>query len=275
MGKIIYVWIATLILFFSCDNSPTDSDPSSKLLRTPLKFSDVINVIWHLEEFKIAGQQGDAEDFEKFSFIIGDSTFVGFDGCNWYGGRYEIENNKISFFDIGSTEIACNLTVFSVNKLHGSFNLEITTKRLILSNPDSVLIFSSNTTNDVKGSLLIGKIWQVSDSNAPEFNLLKSLDLLPAFEFYEDRKFRAEWYCSNDNIFGCNDRNGFFGLGDNNIILFWEWGGSYAHPTGLENMEDNVFIKRIFNSTSYTINNNVLRLSDEIADLFFILSLEK
>jgi heat shock protein HslJ len=274
MVKNIYVWIAALILFFSCNNSPTDSDSLSKTLDTPLKFSDAINVIWHLEEFKIADQQGDAEEFERFTFIIGDSTFVGFDGCNWYGGRYEIEDNKISLFDIGSTEIACNLTVFQCNQLQDTFDLEITTKRLVLSKSDRVLTFSSNATNDVKGSPLIGKIWQVSDSNAPEFRLLKSLDLLPVLEFYENREFRIEWYCSDDNIFGCNERNGFFGLGDNHIILFWEWGGSYAHPAGLENMEDNRFIKRIFKSTFYEINNNVLRLSDERADLFFELSME-
>jgi len=274
MVKICYVWIAALIVLFSCDNSPTDSDSLSKTLGTPLKFSDAINVIWHLEEFKIANQQGDAADFELFTFIIGDSTFLGFDGCNWYGGKYELADNKISFFDIASTEIACNLTVFPCNQLQDTFNLEITTKRLALSKPDKVLTFSSNTTNDVKGSPLIGKTWQVSDSNAPEFNLIKSLDLLPAFQFYENRKFRVEWYCSNDNIFGCNERNGFFGLGDNHVILFWEWGGSYSCPTGLENLEDDVFIKRIFNSTSYAINNNVLRLSDEKASLFFELSMQ-
>ena len=268
MTKIYLSGIIVLSVVSSCVKFSTDIETEG----ISLIFSDAINVVWHFDGLNTNGSWKDAGDFESFTFIIGDSTFRGFDGCNWFGGSYLLSDNQISFHDIVSTEIYCALSVFSTTSLQGTFKLEITSKQLVLRKSGMVLQFTSNTTNGVKGTPLIGKTWQVTASNSTEFLKLKAQDLLPRFEFDQNRKFRVEWYCSKNNIFGCNERFGFYGLGDNNRFLFWAYGGSYSHPHSLDNFEDQLFVEEIFKANFYSISNNVLKLQNNNSGIFYEVS---
>ena len=271
MWRKYLICAALLLVIVACHKSPTNSTYLYKSGGTPLDLPEIINVIWGLEEYEISGNYGIATAFESFTFIISDSTYFGYDGYNWYGGKYVAMDSLITLYYLTTTEIACNLTVFPSNHLLGEFQLEITTEYLSLFNDEKKILFTSKTTNDVKESALVGKTWKVINSNAPEFELLNSQELLPSIEFGQDRTFRIEWYQSATNIFGENVCAGYFGLGDDGAIKFWEGSGNYSHPPVLEGTEDEAFVNSIVNCISYAINSNVLSLFEANSEVYFIL----
>jgi hypothetical protein len=214
-------------------------------------------------------QQGTASDYEPFTYILEERTFVGFDGCNWYGGGYELKDSIVTFYDFSITEMACNLIVFPAIELQGAYQLDITTEHLLLARNDTILTFISHHTNRVEHSPLIGKMWQLTDSNAPEFGRLDSLNLLPVIEFDDQRIFSTIWYFSGTNSQACNEKYGFYGLGNDQHILFWQKGSKYAAPPGTQNMEDARFIDRILQCRTCTITGAILKLINENDGLFF------
>ncbi|MGM8363498.1 META domain-containing protein [Flavobacterium sp. ARAG 55.4] len=89
------------ILFFSCNSTKKVKDD---------KTNAVTEKYWKLIE--IRGQKVTADNFAKEPYLILKSTdnrVNGNGGCNSFSGEYELqkESNRIAFFKIASTRMAC------------------------------------------------------------------------------------------------------------------------------------------------------------------------
>ena len=259
-----------LVFFIGCDDNSTNPVEQS------LELSDVINIVWTLESFEVVGQEIGLSSFEPFNLIYREDTFFGDDGCNFFGATFEVKNDSIFPQDFATTLILCDVKSFPWEHLTEPYRLQINKNKLKIHTNNSIYTYKSKFVNSVKNSPLIGKEWILTSSNAPEFELIKTHQLLPTLIFDENRGLDISWYCSDNNILGCNRRGGLYGIGDGNTILFYsKLNSSYSRPDDLENLEDLDLVERILKSSSYSVEGNLLTLSNESASTLFEFTVTK
>ena len=247
------IFILLTLFTISCDKIATESND----IDASYEISDIKNIVWTLESFKIGDQKVDLSSYAPFHLVYDDSLFLGDDGCNKYGGIYETNGDSVFPVDAWITEMACNnVKSFSWEHLAEPYGYQIQflNGELMLYRDDSIYLYRSNFLEDVD-SLLVNKSWD-----------LTSNELIILF-FDETRAFEAKYYCNDCDAIGYGTIGGIYGIGDSNTILFYEtnYGGS-----GVEWYN---YLKRILSSSSYSIEDSLLILFNESDNTVFEFSL--
>ena len=243
------VCILPILFTISCDKIITESGN----VDVSYEISDIKNIVWTLESFKIGGQTIDLSSYAPFHLVYDDSLFLGDDGCNRYGGIYYTNGDTVLPVDAWITEIACtNINSFSWQYLTESYRYQIqfTNSELMLYKSDSIYTYRSNFLEDVE-SLLIDKSWSLTSN------------VLVTLVFDETRAFETEYDCNDSDNVGCGRIGGIYGIGDSNTILFYETN------SGGSGVEWNSYLKRILSSSSYGIEDSLLILSNESDNMTF------
>ena len=237
-GILYLLTLSALLFHYSCKKSMNPLGtiyPGDMALEDSINVRDIHNIIWTL----------DKSGYEPFHLIFKEDHFLGDDGCNRFGGRYSAKNDSIFPRDVVQTEMACNVTTYSIQHLTEPFRIQISKNRLDIFAQHNTLTYKSDHANDLVRSPLLGN-WSLTFSTDPEFENIQTQLLTPTLLLQKNRGFKIAWYCNTDNIFGCDEIFGLFGTGDNNKILFYPTGWK-NHSAGLD------FMYRILNSSFYSV----------------------
>jgi heat shock protein HslJ len=256
--------ILLLILFTSCDNNPTE--PQDKPV---LRIADVTNIVWTLEGYEIAGEDIDLSSYELFHLIYDPEAYVGDDGCNKYGGTYEIKGDSVLPKSGWITLLNCDTNNFSFQHLTEPYKVRIDSNELMINRDDAAYTYRSNFMNSIANSPLANKTWELIFSNDPEFELLKLQNNSPKLILNMDRSFKINWFCVDNIFFECNEIIGVFGTGKSESILFYRRGSSIAGDIGLR------FVAKILSSSSYGVHNDILTLFNKSDSTTFEFALER
>lgn len=179
--------------------------------------------------------------------IFNEAGFFGYDGCNWFGGRFTAQNDSIFPADVAQTERGCNNRTFQVDHLARPFRIFITRSELHILAESTLLKFRSGFTESIESSPL-PRDWVLHGSNDPEFGDIQAQQLIPTLSFDQDRGFRISWYCVPENLLECNEISGIFGIGTDGIQFYVSgWKG--------QNL-GNDFMERILNASSYKVETD-------------------
>lgn len=232
----ILVVASTMILTACEDRSINQTDIRLSSVSLEISISDINNIIWTMN----------GSGYEPFKLIFNEARFFGYDGCNWFGGRFTAENDSIFPTDVGQTERGCNTKTFPVFHLAYPFRMAIGQNELnIFAKNNTILILRSNYTESIEGSLLLGN-WILTASNDPELDEIQAQQLIPTLILAQNRAFRLTWYCVPENILGCDEFSGIFGISAGKGIQFYNtaWHGQSPGST---------FMERILNTSNYIV----------------------
>ena len=237
------ICILFIMFTISCEKNIT------KLINTDdsYKIADIKNFVWTLESYEINGQLIDLSSYEPFHLVYDDSLFFGDDGCNQYGGIYETNGNSVIPADFWITEIACtNINTFTWLHLTKPYRYDILfeNSEMMLYQSNSRYTYRSNFLENAD-SLLIDKTWS-----------LKSNELVK-LAFDKTRVFEAKYDCDNMNNSGCGIVGGIYGIGAAHTILFYETNSSGS------GIKWHAYLKKLLSSSSYSIKDSLLILSNE------------
>lgn len=224
-----------IALLSGCINNSTNP---IELQPSDFEISDIKNIIWTL----------DKSGYEPFRLIFNEDQFLGYDGCNWFGSRFEARNDSIFPEGVVQTLRLCDVKSYSVQHLTEPYRLSIAKNELYILAGNTIHTYKSDIIDSVVNSPLLNT-WQLSASTDPEFAELQQQQLLPILSFNEERRFKIAWYCTPENIFGCDEIFGIFGIGANSKIFFYRTGWQ-NHAQGLD------FMERILSASSYRIETN-------------------
>lgn len=248
-------WLIALmvILLVTCNQF---TEPEEEI---SVKISDVRNMVWTLEGFEIGGQSQDPSSYEPFHLVYGDSLFHGDDGCNNYGGVYEVQKDRVFPGDWWMTEMACpSIQTFSVDHLIEPYRygIQIDENELVISSGDSIYTYRSDHLKDVD-SLLLDREWVLNSASAPGLDELVGRGLQITLEFDSERGFEAEWVCGTSKYYyGCGEIRGLYGIGNSHSILFYETG------SGGRGVQWREYLNRILSSSFYQVSDTLLVLED-------------
>jgi hypothetical protein len=230
-------------LWGGCDNNSTNpGDAQFKGVRTSgARISDHRNIIWTLDQ----------SGYERLYLIFDEEQFFGYEGCNWFGGWYEARGDSIIPRDVAQTERGCDVRTFPVQYLMFPFLVTIDEDELLLSTRNGAFTLTSDLTESIENSPLIEE-WQLTASTDPQFADLKARQLLPSLTLAENREFKISWYCSSDNLMGCDEIYGIFGIGTDDKIFFYKTGWK-NHSAGLD------FVGRILDSSAFSVETKSTR----------------
>jgi hypothetical protein len=228
---------AFILLNCGCDDSSMNpSDIQLDILK-------IKNIIWIL----------DRSGYEPFRLIFNEEQFFGYDGCNWFGAFYETRNDSIfPIRGVAQTERFCDkVKTFPVQHLAVPLLLRISKNELRIFGRDGIFSYKSDATDSIENSPIL-RNWILTASTDPEFAEIQEQQLIPSLSFNENRGFKIAWYCVPNNIFGCDEIFGVFGIGAGNKIFFYK-SGWQNHAPGLD------FAERILNSSSYSVEADTLK----------------
>lgn len=217
-----------------------------------------MNIVWTVESYEIDGNAQNISSYEPFHLVYGDSLFFGDDGCNTYGGLYEVHEDSVFPGDWWMTLLFCDVVSFPVEHLTEAYryDIQIDRRELIISAGDSVYIYRSNFLNEID-SLFPHKEWVLKSSSDFEFEQILGEGVRIVLRLDENRGFEAEWVCARDpDNYGCGEIQGLFGIGDKRSIRFYRTG---ARGTGTEWSR---YLTRILKSSYYEASDSTLTLSD-------------
>jgi hypothetical protein len=196
----------------------------------------------------------DLSSFEPFNLIFAESQFFGDDGCNSFGAKYEIKDGVIVPKDFVMTAQICPVQNLPLAHLVESFRIRIRGAELRISALNSDYVYKTEFSNRIDDSPLLAREWKLAASNDPEFADINTPKLRPVLQFDGERTFKIAWNCDQDNVFGCSEIPGLFGVGDAKRIQFYRKGGQVSGTRGLD------LVERILGSSSYDFEDNSLTL---------------
>ncbi|MDA0745514.1 MAG: META domain-containing protein [bacterium] len=205
---------------------------------------DIGNFVWTMNR----------SGYEPVQLIFNAEGFHGYDGCNWFGGRYVAKGDSIFPSDVAQTQRGCTVRTFSIGYLAKPFRLQVGENELRIFSPDGTFTFKSDVTGSLENSPLVRK-WVLKASTDPAFTEVQAQNLVPTLMLGEDRTFKISWYCVAENSFGCDEISGVFGIGANRKILFYQAGWK-THAGGLE------LVERILEASTYTVEMDRLMLAN-------------
>lgn len=233
-----------LILFtISCDKITRESGDVDE----SYEISDIENIVWTLESLEIGVQPIDLSSYAPLHLIYDDSLFFGDDGCNKYGGIYYANGDTVLPARVWITEMFCdNINSFSLQHLTEPYRYQIllANSELMLHKSDSTYTYRSDFLEDVD-SLLIDKSWSLTSN------------VLVTLVFGDTRAFQAGYDCDDSDNAGCGTIGGVYGIGDSNTILF------YVTNSGGSGLQWYRYLRRILSSSSYSVEDDLLILSNE------------
>ena len=249
-----YIFLVVLILI-QCETNVTNhqniSNPQN--VRTPpngvpsYELSDINNIVWTFDSYIIGRQPVDISSYDPFHLALNDSSFFGDDGCNRYGGRYELKGDTICPRDEWITMRACS-NVLSFPWCHFvipyRYSIRLDQGVFLLNRGDSLYRFTSEFIAEIDSQLLEVRWYLLPDTQV-------------TFLFNHLRDFEAEYKSTESNPFNFGTIGGVYGLGSENKILFYErreWGQGIAWA---------YYLKNILNSNIYIIKNDTLILMVE------------
>ncbi len=242
--------ILSLPLLAHCsinDNNPTFS-----------RFSNSEKLIFELNSVKEGRSFLNISGYEPFYLIYVEEDnftgFIGYDGCNWLRSEQIIRGHISTAVSVGSTARGCGANTYPIDFLLNEHTINFNnTNTLYLNNKDGLFVFKTGYPDVIRYNKLIGKKWPLISSNDTLINNHEHKSGV-TLNFDSNRNFRFEWKCQPDNIFGCNQSSGIWGVNNNKIKM-------YRTTTSVS--KSSFPINDLINSSNFRIRNNTLFLSSE------------
>ncbi len=278
MNKTFGFLIFAIILgsMFSCKDSSVETISPQSGTELIKRFQ---NVPWILK----SATAGDSAlpfhiNDDKFTFLFNDTAVFGYDGCNWFDGKFIIENGLFNIVGMSQTEMACypwnnfNACIFG-----NSWNIALTDTSLTLFKRDTIFKFSSQYTRSLSGCSFTNKVWKLTATNDDKYPYLESVGYLFKIKFSGDRRLTIRKINTVPNTeYDCTYNSIYFGIGINNSIFIYDRGytpSCTGTPPSAERMSRDL-IDDLLTATNYSTISSTLTLTRISDGRFYSFSLE-
>lgn len=242
LGGLACTVAVAALLFGGCERNTNNLAPWEL---AGLRDGDINNIIWKLSEINRDGRPVDMSIYPPFHLIFSEASFFGDDGCNLYGGLYTVRGDSIYPADVAQTLRLCIRATVAIDHLVEPFRRFLTTDAMHIFASDGRYSYTTDFGEEVVNSPLVGG-WILVDATDPEFADIEQRSLIPTLQLKANREFKLVWDCGPDNIFGCNEIAGIFGIGNAGKMMLYQR-GSQNNDAGLQ------FMHRMLAAETYSL----------------------
>lgn len=278
--KTVFGFLIFAVIFwgmFSCKDSSVETTPPQSGIELIKYFK---NVPWTLKSAIVGDSALPFHPYgDKFIFLFNDTAVFGYDGCNWFHGKFIIENGLINIFSITQTQSGCYpWNNFDACVLRNSWNLTLTDTSITFFKNDTTFTFLSHYTRSLSGCSFTNKVWKLIATNDDEYPYLESVGYIFKIKLSSERTLTIREINTDPNIeYDCTYYTTYFGIGINNSIFFYDWGygpsSCIGSPPPAQRMSREL-IDDILTATNYSTTNSSLKLMRASDGRFYSFSLE-
>lgn len=273
----VFIIIIILLGIFSCKDSliVTNSDQSAIDIIKRFK-----NVPWIL---KSATAGDSALPFylydNKFTFLFNDTAIFGYDGCNWFDGKFKIEKGCFNIIEVWQTAMACYPRKnFDACMLFDAWNFAFTETSFTLFKADTIFKYSSEYTHSLSNCSFTNKTWKLTSTNDDKYSYLESVGYIFKINLSTERTTtvrKVNTYPTTE--YDCIYSSIYFGIGLNNSIFFFDrryTPSCIGSPPPAERMSRDL-ISDLLTATNYSTTNTTLTLTRISDGRLYTFSLEE
>lgn len=265
MKKLSFI-LCSVVLMTACQGSKKDSDqntePATKenneAQEQAIK-SQLTAAVWTLSKIKGEEVKKPAEEQQEVHFMLSEDDKVsGYTGCNQIMGAYELgENSSLKFKDVATTRRSCpeqnNKENEFLEVLSQTSSFKLDDKKLSLLNTQDEII-AVLTYKAPKAKVMDLGQWELKTLKGEPVKFESKENNKLHFKFLEDNKIAG--------FSGCNTFSGTYSLNKDKGIEFSQMISTLKACPDVE-FKEAIFLKVFEHSTSYTIENDQLKLYND------------
>jgi hypothetical protein len=260
---------------FSCKDSSVETISPQSGIELINRFK---NVPWILKSATAGDSSLISHFYDGYTLLLNDTAVFGYDGCNWFDGKFIIESRYFNIVGMGHTEVGCPQWInYNPYMLINSWNFNLTDTSFTLFKNDTTFKFTSYYTRSLSGSTFTNKVWKLTATNDDRYSYLESVGYIFKIKLSGERMLTIRKINTVPNTeYDCTYNSIYFGIGINNSIFIYDRGytpSCIGTPPSAERMSRDL-IEDLLTATNYSTISSTLTLTRISDGRFYSFNLE-